>query len=465
MNPASTLHPEDERRQSLSIEAAKGVVASVSARTIVAAMPAEMATKAGLSVGSLLLIDGNTRAIAAVRGVETPAANIDAKTFELVLIEAELCGRVATSGCVEPQIACPAVGSKVSLLNIDEALLRREGQLHHKLLVGSVAGGAVSVDANQLLPGGIHLSGAPLSTASTLAVLLRGLLRSGFPARLVLLDPDALFTESFGAAASLVDVSAGLAAPGFLTASEIADALEACGEPLLHEERMALHAVAKGQGGPLSELISALDGLQGADLGAKSLIRRLTDARRDPRYQAFFGEVTDHLTSEDVLQTFFRLPDGRPPMALCQMNTLDPALRPVAASFLVRMAKTLSNATAGRVPVVVAAHRSDRLGLERVDPTPYFGLISAARSMGPLDGMTLLHPGTVLSDEDDWLELSAAQLQDGEAVLVDPSLPWPQRFEVEVLPERAVPGGQTGARQPNADIRSLMETVNQAFGG
>ena len=440
-----------------------GVVASVTPRSIICAMPAEAASAAGLTIGSVLIADGPVQAIATVSSLEAPAASVEADTFELVLIEAELKGRVCEEGRLESRITYPAVGEKIRLLNLCDALAHREEHLSRPITIGALGEQAVAFDADRALNEGLQICGSPLNTAPTLAVVLRALLLSGFPARLMLIDPGDLFTESFGAGASVVDASLGLMAPGYLMADEIETILTALGEPLPRHERTALARVARGQGGSFQDLLADLEDLALNDAGSAGLIRRLNDARDNPACAPFLGPQTDHLTSEEFLQTFFRLPDGRPPMAVCQLGQIDRALKPAAAKILLRAGRTLAQATGGRVPVLMAAHQADDLGIADAGTSPHFALIASKREAPNDQSTALIHTGTAFLMENEAHQTAAAQLGEGQSVLVEAGLPWPQRFDVDALPDHAVPGHRADGQAPAGDVQSLLEAVTQAF--
>lgn len=440
-----------------------GVVASVDARRVLIAMPAEGARSASLTVGTQLLIDGRPDTVAVVSGVETPAADADAERFELVIAEAAMVGRINDEGGVEPRPMSPPVGARVSLLDTDHVLSVRETSLGRPIPIGG-APGPISLEGERLLDQGLSLCGARHATAPALAVVLRSLLRQRFPARIVLIDPTDLFTDSFGGAAAVVDGSLGIVPCGYLTAEELSACLELIGEPLDSGEQRVLRSMARGRGGTLQDLISDVErergqGAPGA--ACASMVRRLHAARDDGRLAPFFGSDADRLTPEDVLQSFFRLPDGRPPMAICQLGGVAPVIRPLAAQVITRLGRMLAESTHGRVPVLVASHELSDLKADHNDePSPFFATITTGRTFSGAEPALLLE-GVAIERTSD-AALAAQALDEGEAILMDPTLPWPQLFVLDELPDHAVPQGRRSSGGPG-DVRSLIEAALSAF--
>lgn len=444
-----------------------GIVASVSPGRVLVAFSADRARDAGLTVGTLLRIDAGFGAVACVDAVETPAAEADADHFELVIAEARLVGRLDREGGVDPRPLAPPVGARSYLLDTRKALGIREERLIRPVPIGQ-AEGAFSLEGEAFLDRGLVLCGAPRHTAATMAVVIRSLLRERFPARIVLIDTDDLFTDSFGGAASLVDARLGIVPASYLTAEELARCLEIIGEPLTDGERQVLRSMARGQGGRLQDLISDVErergqGAPGTGAACASLIRRLHEARDDHRLAPFFGADADRLAPEDVLQALFRLPDGRPPMTLCQLGGVARAMKPLVARVIARIGRMLAEATRGKVPVIVAAH-----GLEAGDiadqpqmTTPFFSVIGTSLD-APIEGPALLGQGTrceVTSPQ----AMMVASLGGGEVLVVDRSLAWPQVVALDPLPDHAQPRSRMPV-PPGGDVRSLIDSVIHAFG-
>ncbi|MCQ8184594.1 hypothetical protein [Parvularcula maris] len=446
----------------------EGVVASVSAETAILAFPATLARAANLTIGTLIAIEGITPIIASVAAMETPAGLTEPGQVEIVFAEVRLLGSLE-AGIPMARVTCPSVGASARLLDEREAIEAREAALKEPL---NLAAGErpLSLELQHLMRDGLVIAGQPLQTAPLFALIIRKLLLGSFPARLIVLDPDDLFTDSFGGAASVVDLSLGLAPIGLLNADEIAAVLGAVQEPLSEDERRLLRMAVRGQGGQLRSLIAELDRIGSASQDdtkpASSLSARLRRAREDDRLALFLSEEADALDADMVVQNLFRLPDGRPPMTVCQLGNLVPELHRPAAKIIQRFAKTLAKTSGGRIPVLFAAHQVDRLMGEAPEPSAHFASLTTARTFASGQSGIATHGAKAEGAGTEAIELALRSLRAGEALLLDPMLPWPQAFTPQALPEGAQPGGsrQTGS-EGEGDARALLAKVASAFAG
>jgi hypothetical protein len=153
-------------------------------------------------------------------------------------------------------------------------------------------------------------------------------------------------------------------------------------------------------------------------------------------------------------------------MTVCQLGNLAPELHRPAARIILRFARTLAKTSGGRIPVLFAAHQIDRLIGEAPEPSPHFASIATARSFVAGQsglagyGAKAEGPGT------EAVELALRSLREGEALLLDPLLPWPQPFVPQGLPEGAQPGGSRRSPQEGeGDARVLLAKVASAFAG
>lgn len=442
-----------------------GVIASVAPGRVIAALSASFAQEEGVTIGTLLKIDGEPASVAIVTGLEAPAADIDAEAFDVVLAEAELIGRIGADELVESRIQCPTVGVRTSRLDTSAALAARESSMRLAVTIGEAAG-PFSIEGDRILSEGVSIVGPDLASARAMAVTVRSLLRQGFPARMVLVDPDNLFTRSFGNAASIVDASEGFIAPGLLTADELAGCLEAVGDPLSSEDVRLLKTVMRGQGGTLRDLIGDLErereqGAPGTGAACASVVRRLRAAREDARLAPVFGENADHLSPDDLLQRLFRLPDGSPPMAVCQLGGCEAALQPILTRIILRLSRTLARSTEGRIPVLMAVHGADRLFCleDDTEPTGSFAVLSAGREPF-VAGATLYHAAAKVTD--DGIAAQLKQLDGADLLALDWELPWPQALTLTPLPETAQPRPLTSAGVER-DVHALINAARSAF--
>lgn len=400
----------------------------------------------GVQLGDLLMAEGPMPLVARVTAVESPPAEADAELAGILVAEAEIAPPNGRSGY-------PVVGASVHPFPFSEALMQRHASLRGPLPIGEAEGDVFALDTDSLRTCGLSIIGDDeTERRSALAVVVRALLRSGFPARMVFLDPEGLFTHSFGAAASIVDCSEALVPAGLMSAEELSACLAVAGGALTAEERRCLdHLVSARAGRPLSDYVDYCDRQRGegpagsvaawADLGA-----RLRAAARDLRLAPFFGAAAEDLTAEDLLQVLFRLPDGRPPMAVCQFQGMARELQPIAASVVARLARVLAMRSAGRIPVLMIADNADVLLPQPVSLPEHFSTLFAGKTDdGPVAGRPRI-----------------TCLAQGEAIFTDPALPWEPRFTVDRLPDRAVPR-RVAEGPAEAGPHALLEAIAEAF--
>jgi len=471
-----------------------GRVVAVSGRRVVIAVPGTQATEETLTAGLIVRLTGETDSVAVVLGFHHPAPDLETVTDEVVLADAWLAGRLE-NGRARRRLAPISIGAEAFVLSRGEEIAARRNTMAAPMVLGETSEGTpVSVDGQKLLGGIMTIEGEPRSGRSaSLAVIGRSLLSGKFPARLVLIDPDGLFADSFGNAAEVVDAADGIAPVSMLTQSEIVACLELIDEPLSADEHWALGQALENQAvaGPLGDLLARIDRLaeRGDEATGRAfdeLAKRLVAAAEDPQLGVFFGESADRLTPQDVLQRCFRLPHGRPPMAIIQLHHLDPDVRGVASAVLVRLARMVAEASQGVVPVLVLIDEADAL-LEAseaasvmFEPVPEgvdFGVIavSNARPAQPSQ-YRLVHrlndpdlKADLLPSEEDPTSLLYADLdglRPGEAMLLDRSCPWPQSLTTTQLREKAVPSRRRAqAEKPEMTRAELIDAITSAWQG
>ncbi|MEM7740166.1 MAG: hypothetical protein AAF225_05140 [Pseudomonadota bacterium] len=200
----------------------------------------------------------------------------------------------------------------------------------------------------------------------------------------MLIDPSSGFAQSFGGGAAIIDGDSALIPFGMMTPEQVAAAVAVASEPLAPTELAVLRGLMRRQSpaakgfrpyaGVAPSLSSVIEAChhraENSDYGgaARILAAKLSVAAHDPRLRAFFSEAALALSAADVLQTVFRLPDGRPPMSVLQLGGLDDDVRPIMAAVVVDLARQLSTMAGQQIPLMIGIDAADRLLDEDTGP-------------------------------------------------------------------------------------------------
>lgn len=421
----------------------------------------------GFSFAPGALVQIGTGSIGEITGFETPAPEADPELDEVVLIEIALRGRLDADGYPLMVADRPFLGAEVFAFDKAATFATWQQAMTTPIAFGTDANGDPAfLEADRLLGTCLTIAGDDrMQCRGSLAVILRGLLMKGFPARMVLLDTDGVFGPCFGRAAKVVDASRGLIPPGLLTADELATCLSISGEPLGGEERATLVRLldmARPRSFSMEALLDAADrvrseGVAGIGAAASRISQRLREASKDPRLGVIFGEEVDQFSAEDVLQTVFRLPDGRPPMALIQLDHLETPVRRLVAAIVMRLARTVAETAEGAVPILVAADGADVLALG-AKSQDHLGVIRIQSSVPrTAQGPTLIHRSRAHPD--------AAVLGLDEVLFGDPTLPWAERLTMDKLPSKARPRRRALRDEAALDRESILDAIAAAWRG
>lgn len=448
------------------------VVAQSAGRTVIASR-----MSAGLRMGDRLVFTGAPQVLAVVTGFEAPMTGPDLSDEDILFVEVRTVGLLRSDGSAGRGAAQPSMGAECFRLPTSVETL--DASMGRAVVVGERGpGAAVPIDASAILGRTVTVIGdAGTGKSSSLAVIMRALLVDGFPARLVMIDPDGKFGRSFGRAASIVDVASSGLPISVLTLDELDWMLSRVGGLLSDNERYALSRVRRAAKGHVSVHELAKSALTLSDettelradfLALASRFEALID---DDRFAFICGKTASAMRPEHLLQTYFRLPDGQPPASVVQLHRLAPSLQPFVAAIFARLGLAVSEQSGGTVPVVMFADQASRnLSYLPKVPCEAFGLVVAGEGIKPTaDGLTLLHRVrdnqtiTQLVPEDDPL---ASEIRDvlptldkGEAILIDPDYPWPVRFRFSALPDQAVPQKQQPAVSSQEPL-AILEAIS-----
>ncbi|MEM1379121.1 MAG: DUF87 domain-containing protein [Pseudomonadota bacterium] len=433
----------------------------------------------GIRMGDRVVFSGVPQALGIVTGFEAPVGPTEAAKSDAVFVEVRTVGVLKTDGSAAKSAAQPSIGADA--YRLPSSVETAEAAMGRPIAIGERHGGIPAVvDASSLLGRVLTITGDAVSGKSAaLGILLRALLSNGFPARIVLIDPEGLFAQTFGQAACVVDGSEGLVSLPMMTNDEIVALVSAVGEPLSQPKEQCCYRMLRyaGAGADLEDLRDACGRLRSAEMADAQLYdglgSRLRLLAEDQRYKAFAGAGMDAVTTESVLQKFFRLPDGRPPASVIQLNGLAPELRSLAASILMRLGLAVATGSNGAVPVIMALDGAEAMFRKLPDVrVSGFGLIASGEGLEPpASGITLLHRIRSKADRDNAVpegEPLAEELMEvlptlatGEAVLIDPDYPWPVRLTVADLPARALPRPAQQSQAPR-DPQGLLSAIADA---
>ncbi|MEE4208369.1 MAG: DUF87 domain-containing protein [Parvularcula sp.] len=480
-------HSYHQTESSSDSSRAVGRVVGSEARSVLLALAAERLPEGAFGVGSVLAIRGDIDLLAEVTSFRLPAPEVDPTTDDILLAEAEICGFIGSDG-VAVRGASPAVlGAPVTLFDQQADSAARQLAMQAPVSIGERADATtLEIDGERLLGSRLAIKGdMRTGRSSTLAVTVRGLLREAFPARMIVIDPMGELGQSFGAAAEIVSADGGIVPFWMLSRDEVAHCLEVIGQPLSGAERSALSEVlATEQDGrrsiKLSEIVQRCQKLAGESaVGLSALYaglgRRFSAAQRDPRLSPFFSSYADNLTAEDVLQNVFRLPYGRPPMAVVQMCAVDPSLRGVVTSVILRLASSVAEAADGTIPVLVFVNDGETatggfgpaFTTLTSEPGRFFGVGTVWRkdTSAPAE-ITLWHRSSGLPEVPSLRGFDLRSLAVGHAVLVDQDRPWPELIRVAGLPSRALPRKRSQEQERRGLGRDdLVHTIAENWRG
>ncbi|MEO1041891.1 MAG: DUF87 domain-containing protein [Pseudomonadota bacterium] len=351
-----------------------GKVIAVLRGTVTAALPRSLVDEEALRPGIPVSLGDGTQVFGTIAALDALVPATTPRPDDIVIVEVDLAPSADLSQL--------SIGAPVRLVTPHQRHALHTAGAVAPLPLGEADWGAGPVpfmlDAQALLGTNLVLTGDVASGKScTLTVLFRSLLRTRFSGRLILIDPTSGFAQSFGGGAAIIDGDSALIPFGMMTPEQVAAAVAVASEPLAPTELSVLRGLMRRQsstnqgfrpyGGVSPSLSSVIEAChhraENSDFGgaARTLAAKLSVAAHDPRLRAFFSEAALALSAADVLQTVFRLPDGRPPMSVLQLGALDPEVRPIMAAAVLHLARQLSTMAGQQIPLMIGVDAADRL--------------------------------------------------------------------------------------------------------
>ncbi len=374
---ASEIFPEESPERPEPI----GTVIAILRESVTAAIPREQAEHQNLlpgtpvSLGESAVVYGTVAALDALVPATAPHPD------DIVIVEID--------PSPQSDLRTLPVGAPLRPLSPAERHAIHTDGVVAPLPIGEVDWGAGALpfvlDSQSLLGSNLILTGEAGSGKScTLAIVFRSLLRTRFSGRLLVIDSTSGFAQSFGGGASIVDGEGAIVPFGMMAPEQIAAAIGVAAEPLSVAEFSMLRGLMRRQenslqslrsvGGVSPSISSVIDACyhraESSEFGdaARSLGAKLSAAAHDPRLRSFFGEAASALSAADVLQTVFRLPDGRPPMTVLQLGGLDDEVRPIMAAVVLDLARQLSAMAGQQIPLMVGLDSADALLAQDTGP-------------------------------------------------------------------------------------------------
>ncbi len=403
-------HPQEEIRMPI------GQVVSVSGAhvLIMVGLSRDMNRKHAPRVGSMVCIEtGTADIVAGVSGLSSPTPGIDNEEGQVLIAELELIGELHTKDDGNWEFrrglsTFPALGDiAAGMTNADLALIYGMHETS-RMRVGQVsdAGGIPArLDPDELLNGNFALFGsAGAGKSCGTAVLVRALVKSRHPVKIVLIDPHNEYTRSFGRAANVLNIANGVIAHWILTFRELVYALGVASGTLSKPEMdilaSALCAAKKRfiQANPTSSSMrAAADGIrisvdtpipyrmadvstyiekaiQSDGINNKETYRhlkaRIDAVVKDHQYRVLFGGVAARDCLADFLSNLFRIPTAAKPITVLQFGDLEPEICEVIVSVVARYAQLIAESQKGDVPLLLLLEEAHRYLPENPKQSP-----------------------------------------------------------------------------------------------
>ncbi|MEM6650901.1 MAG: DUF87 domain-containing protein, partial [Pseudomonadota bacterium] len=226
-----------------------GRVIANSGRDILAMVENSEEARSALHLGDVLIIKGHEScAVGVISGMNVPAPGLEGHDEDLWLVQVELTGTL-TIDADTPSFhrnipLAPSLGDGVYKAALsDLQLLFRNGD-KTAYPIGKVIGAdrvLATIDPEELLKGGLAILGTSgAGKSSTLASLVRALLRHRHPVTSLLIDPYNEYGASFGKAAITISPLPGLFPHWLLSFEEMVWVLSRNGGELDKDERSIL---------------------------------------------------------------------------------------------------------------------------------------------------------------------------------------------------------------------------------
>ena len=324
--------------------------------------------------------------VAAVTAMTVPAPQVDGDAEEIRIAEVDLYGTLSDTTFSRGIDRTPALGDAVCAASSEDLdALYATGAPVAALTGRTRQRASVATDE---MGAGFGIIGASASgKSSSLAVLVRAMLRARTTVRPVLLDTHDEYARSFGRAARIVTPGAGFTPHWLLTFEELCWALTLCGGPLSEAERAVLaeavpaarirmmQRTGEGSGVPagldtplpyrITDAISFLDramNTHGERTGGDHvrLRARLVAAGGDPRLSVVFGAASAADTLPSLLGQVFGMANGSPPMSVVQLGKLELGLGQLVCAVLSRLARMVAEGSGGQRRALMIVEEAER---------------------------------------------------------------------------------------------------------
>lgn len=423
-----------------------GRVVANSGRDILVLIESPGDARAQLRIGDIVLVAGETMAtIGTVSGMNAPAPGLENDGADIWLAQVELSGTFSLveggTGFGRSIPVPPALGDvafKASSADLRRLFRNGDPAAYPIGLVLGQDDVAATVDARGLLEGSFAIVGTTGSgKSSTLASIVRALLRHRHPMRIVLVDPYNEYGQSFGRAALTIDPVPGLFPHWLLSFDELVWAFSCNGDALDDAERSILEEAIPAarlrfmhRGTATRETRSSVDSVsvdtptpyRATDLIAyidknthtddvrsgasyRRLRTRIMAALADPRLAVVFGGTASTDNLESLMRRLFRLETNAPPMAVLRLGKLTAGLDRILVAVVCRLAAALAEWSDGKHRTLVLiedvaryapttpADRETQLALKSLRD-----LGGRSRKLGTTIGLVASHPRTVSRD-------------------------------------------------------------------
>lgn len=509
-----------------------GRVVANTGRDVLIIVDSHIEKRPAIRIGDIVLLQAKRDvSVGIVSGINAPAPGIESDGEELWIVQVELVGRFemkdGTTEFLRGAPAAPTLGSPVHLAGVSEIKLlhrhHQEDNLNYGMIQGH-DGVQATIDPQGLMDGGFGiLGGAGSGKSSTMACIVRTLLRARYPVHSLLIDPYNEFSRSFGRAANVIEPSPGLFPHWLLTFEEMVWVLSLQGGALSEIEKTVLDEAipimrrsfaqrnSRAKMSPdisgdspvpyrISDLISYIDkaASTGREKSADALQRlraRILEAVADPRLSIIFGNAATSDNLSDLMVDLFRL-DGGAPLSVLQLGRLAAGLDRLVVAVVSRLAAALAEWSGLKRQILILIDNAERYAPVQVeDEVTAFSrealrmLGGRPRKLGTSLGLTAAGPRVV--DLDVLLRCSTIFLHrmpsalDGEAVeeiLTEPAptfvdglpslrqrevmvagrgVPLPSRVMVTELPAIAIPGARPVAALTENALDDLEQTIER----
>ena len=479
---------------------------------------------AALSAGDVLVVgEAPNLCVATVTAMTVPAPAGPSDGDEIWVAELCLHGTLSRTGFDRGVTRAPALGDPACLASQDDLERLYAGQDGALAPLGTLA---VAPDVAASAPLGDLAAGFGLfgtsgsGKSSSLAVIIRSLLRSGGAVRPVILDVHDEYGRSFGKAARLVRPGAGFVPHWLLTFPELCWALSLLGGDLSAEERSLLEeaipaarrrmlqrsgantAVPITLEGPvpyrLTDVVSWLDRNIHVDerrSGAsyQRLRGRLAAAPVDARLRVVFGAVAANDTLPLLLGQVFGFGGEPSRLSVVQLGHLALGLDRLVVTVLCRLATALGEGTQGQSRVLMVledaqryAPRGETIPICALSRAALLGLAGKGARAGVSLALTTSKPtqlstrlardvptffvhrtpsgadrdaiAAILPEGSPASVASAGTLGDRDCIAVGRAVPVPGRYVMTALPAAAVPGAsrKTQAAPVSEDMLAAL---------